>query len=76
MVILATIRELQFATRRHVISIHDMGSIQNAKRIMGDLKPYVSKTMQGGPVLPVGSVLPVGPVTHVAPVEPVGPVGN
>ncbi|WP_303745856.1 hypothetical protein [Bacillus cereus] len=52
------------------------GSIQNAKRIMGDLKPYVSKTMQGGPVLPVGSVLPVGPVIHVAPVEPVGPVGN
>lgn len=43
---------------------------------MGDLKPYVSKTMPGGPVLLVGSVLPIGPVTPVAPVEPVGPVGN
>lgn len=46
-VMLATIRKLQFATRRHVISIHDMGSIRNAKRIMRDLKPYVSKTMPG-----------------------------
>lgn len=52
-VILATIRKLQFATRRHVISIHDMGSIRNAKCIMRDLKSYVSKTMPGGPVLPI-----------------------
>ncbi|WP_425291331.1 hypothetical protein [Bacillus thuringiensis] len=52
-VTLATIRKLQFATRRHVISIHDMGGIRNVKRIMRDLKPYVSKTMPGGPVLPI-----------------------
>ncbi|WP_373605322.1 hypothetical protein [Bacillus sp. AFS059628] len=51
--ILATIRKLQFATRRHVICIHDMGSIRNAKRMMSDLKSYVSKTMPGGPVLPI-----------------------
>ncbi|WBO90813.1 replication-relaxation family protein [Bacillus tropicus] len=47
MAILATIRKLQFATRRHLMSVHDMGGIRNANRIMGDLKPYVSKTMQG-----------------------------
>lgn len=47
MAILATIRKLQFATRRHVMSVHDMGGIRNANRIMGDLKPYLSKTMQG-----------------------------
>lgn len=47
MAILATIRKLQFATRRHVMSVHDMGGIRNANRIMGDLKPYVSKVMQG-----------------------------
>ncbi|KOS28805.1 hypothetical protein ADK18_09885 [Bacillus anthracis] len=50
MVILATIRKLQFATRRHLMSIHDMGGIRNANRILRDLKPYVNKTMQGGPV--------------------------
>ncbi|CKG59719.1 Uncharacterised protein [Streptococcus pneumoniae] len=43
MAILATIRKLQFATRRHLMSVHDMGG----NRILGDLKPYVSKTMQG-----------------------------
>ncbi|TBL21834.1 hypothetical protein EYB35_00280 [Bacillus paranthracis] len=47
MAILATIRKLQFATRRHVMSVHDMGGIRNANRIMSDLKPYLSKTMQG-----------------------------
>ncbi|MGS0471607.1 replication-relaxation family protein [Bacillus pretiosus] len=47
MAILATIRKLQFATRRHVMSVHDIGGIRNANRIMGDLKPYLSKTMQG-----------------------------
>ncbi|KAB2441360.1 replication-relaxation family protein [Bacillus luti] len=29
------------------MSVHNMGGIRNANRIMGDLKPYVSKTMQG-----------------------------
>ncbi|TCW53664.1 protein involved in plasmid replication-relaxation [Bacillus thuringiensis] len=47
MAILATIRKLQFATRRHVMSVHNMGGIRNANRIMGDLKPYLSKTTQG-----------------------------
>ncbi len=47
MAILATIRKLQFATRRHLMSVHDMGGIRNANRIMGDLKPYVSKAMEG-----------------------------
>lgn len=47
MAILATIRKLQFATRRHLMSVHDMGGIRNANRIMGDLKPYVSKTIKG-----------------------------
>ncbi|HDR5694384.1 TPA: replication-relaxation family protein [Bacillus anthracis] len=47
MVILATIRKLQFATRRHLMSVHNMGGIRNANRILGDLKPYVNKTMQG-----------------------------
>ncbi len=46
MEILATIRKLQFATRRHVMRVHDMGDIRNANRIMSDLKPYVSKTIQ------------------------------
>ena len=47
MAILATIRKSQFATRRHLMCVHDMGGIRNANRIMGDLKPYISKTMQG-----------------------------
>ncbi|UNK36463.1 replication-relaxation family protein [Bacillus sp. N5-665] len=29
------------------MSVHDMGGIRNANRIMGDLKPYLSKTIQG-----------------------------
>lgn len=35
------------ATRRHLMSVHNMGGIRNANRILGDLKPYVNKTMQG-----------------------------
>ncbi len=27
--------------------VHDMGGIRNANRIMGDLKPYVSKAIHG-----------------------------
>ncbi|PEM24349.1 hypothetical protein CN617_25040, partial [Bacillus wiedmannii] len=42
--ILATIRKLQFATRRHVISIHEMGSIRNAKRIMRDIRNLETRT--------------------------------
>ncbi|AAP26193.1 MULTISPECIES: replication-relaxation family protein [Bacillus] len=29
------------------MSVHNMGGIRNANRILGDLKPYVNKTMQG-----------------------------
>lgn len=47
MAILAKIRMPQFATRRHLMNMHDMGGIWNANRIMGDLKSYVSKTVQG-----------------------------
>ena len=36
MAILATIRKLQFATRRHLMSVHEMGGIRNANRIMND----------------------------------------
>ncbi|HFK1757036.1 hypothetical protein CN335_11765 [Bacillus thuringiensis] len=43
MAILATIRKLQFATRRHLMSVHDMGGIRNANRIMKDLSSYTSK---------------------------------
>ncbi|EJR15810.1 hypothetical protein II9_02946 [Bacillus cereus MSX-D12] len=35
MAILATIRKLQFATRRHLMSVHNMGGIRNANRILG-----------------------------------------
>ncbi|HDR3896230.1 replication-relaxation family protein [Bacillus bombysepticus] len=43
MAILATIRKLQFATRRHLMSVHEMGGIRNANRIMKDLSSYTSK---------------------------------
>ncbi|PEF21353.1 replication-relaxation family protein [Bacillus pseudomycoides] len=43
MEILATIRKLQFATRRHLMRVHDMGGIRNANRIMKDLTPFVSR---------------------------------
>lgn len=45
MAILATIRKLQFATRRHLMSIHEMGGIRNANRIMKDLSIYTSKVV-------------------------------
>ncbi|PGS04869.1 hypothetical protein COC45_28335 [Bacillus cereus] len=43
MMILATIRKLQFATRRHLMCVHDMGGIRNANRIMKDLTPFISR---------------------------------
>lgn len=45
MSILATIRKLQFATRRHLMCVHEMGGIRNANRIMNDLSTYTSKVM-------------------------------
>ncbi len=45
MAILATIRKLQFATRRHLMCIHEMGGIRNANRIMNDLSIYTSKVI-------------------------------
>lgn len=45
MAILATIRKLQFATRRHLMCVHDMGGIRNANRIMKDLSSYTSKVV-------------------------------
>lgn len=43
MMILATIRTLQFATRRHLMCVHNMGGIRNANRIMKDLTPFISR---------------------------------
>ncbi len=43
MMILATIRKLQFATRRHLMCVHNMGGIRNANRIMKDLTPFISR---------------------------------
>ncbi|EJV82055.1 replication-relaxation family protein [Bacillus cereus] len=45
MTILATIRKLQFATRRHLMCVHEMGGIRNANRIMKDLSSYTSKVI-------------------------------
>ncbi|MBE7104471.1 hypothetical protein FT637_15860 [Bacillus cereus] len=45
MAILATIRKLQFATRRHLMCVHEMGGIRNANRIMKDLSSYTSKVI-------------------------------
>ncbi|MGG0263098.1 replication-relaxation family protein [Bacillus mycoides] len=45
MAILATIRKLQFATRRHLMCVHEMGGIRNANRIMNDLSTYTSKVI-------------------------------
>lgn len=45
MAILATIRKLQFATRRHLMCVHEMGGIRNANRIMNDLSIYTSKVI-------------------------------
>ncbi|EKS8363147.1 MULTISPECIES: replication-relaxation family protein [Bacillus] len=45
MMILTSIRKLKFATRRHLMAIHDMGGIRNANRILKDLSPYVNSTV-------------------------------
>lgn len=45
MTILTSIRKLKFATRRHLMAIHDMGGIRNANRILKDLSPYVNKVV-------------------------------
>ena len=45
MMILTSIRRLKFATRRHLMAIHDMGGIRNANRILKDLTPYVNSTV-------------------------------
>ncbi|MHA4176858.1 replication-relaxation family protein [Bacillus cereus] len=45
MMILTSIRTLKFATRRHLMAIHDMGGIRNANRILKDLSPYVNSTV-------------------------------
>ncbi|MBG9617400.1 MULTISPECIES: replication-relaxation family protein [Bacillus] len=45
MTILTSIRKLKFATRRHLMAIHDMGGTRNANRILKDLSPYVNSTV-------------------------------
>ncbi|MEB8634547.1 replication-relaxation family protein [Bacillus cereus] len=45
MTILTSIRKLKFATRRHLMAVHDMGGIRNANRILKDLSPYVNNTV-------------------------------
>ncbi|MCM3736468.1 replication-relaxation family protein [Bacillus cytotoxicus] len=45
MTILTSIRKLKFATRRHLMAIHDMGGIRNANRILKDMSQYVNYTM-------------------------------
>ncbi|WP_035430835.1 replication-relaxation family protein [Bacillus sp. UNC322MFChir4.1] len=45
MTILTLIRKLKFATRRHLMSIHDMGGIRNANRILKDMSQYVNYTI-------------------------------
>ncbi|AZJ21526.1 hypothetical protein CT694_18500 [Bacillus wiedmannii bv. thuringiensis] len=45
MVILTSIRKLKFATRRHLMAIHDMGGIRNANRILKDLNTFVNSTV-------------------------------
>ncbi|MHA4119774.1 replication-relaxation family protein, partial [Bacillus cereus] len=45
MMILTSIRTLKFATRRHLMAIHDMGGIRNANRILKDLSLYVNSTV-------------------------------
>lgn len=45
MTILTSIRKLKFATRRHLMAVHDMGGIRNANRILKDLSPYVNKVV-------------------------------
>lgn len=45
MTILTSIRKLKFATRRHLMAIHDMGGIRNANRILKDLSSFVNSTV-------------------------------
>lgn len=42
MEILSTIRTLQFATRRHLMSVHDLGGIRNANRVLKELEGFTS----------------------------------
>ncbi|MFC5775175.1 replication-relaxation family protein [Ectobacillus antri] len=43
--ILSTLKTLQFATRRHLMCVHDMGGIRNANRIMQTLQPYTKSVI-------------------------------
>ncbi|MGU3461258.1 replication-relaxation family protein [Bacillus sp. D48C] len=45
MMILTSIRKLKFATRRHLMTIHDLGGIRNANRILKDLGAFVNSTV-------------------------------
>ncbi|MGX5627124.1 replication-relaxation family protein [Bacillus cereus] len=45
MTILTSIRKLKFATRRHLMAVHDMGGIRNANRILKDLSPYLNNAV-------------------------------
>ncbi|MCQ6341294.1 replication-relaxation family protein [Bacillus cereus] len=45
MMILTSIRKLKFATRRHLMAIHDLGGIRNANRILKDLSLFVNSTV-------------------------------
>ncbi|MDM8364842.1 replication-relaxation family protein [Bacillus thuringiensis] len=45
MLILTSIRKLKFATRRHLMAIHDLGGIRNANRILKDLSLFVNSTV-------------------------------
>ncbi|MGK3615009.1 replication-relaxation family protein [Bacillus anthracis] len=45
MMILTSIRKLKFATRRHLMAIHDLGGIRNANRILKDLGAFVNSTV-------------------------------
>ncbi|MBY0036432.1 MULTISPECIES: replication-relaxation family protein [Bacillus cereus group] len=45
MMILTSIRKLKFATRRHLMAIHDLGGIRNANRILKDLSSFVNNTV-------------------------------
>ncbi|MED3327534.1 replication-relaxation family protein [Bacillus thuringiensis] len=45
MMILTSIRKLKFATRRHLMAIHDLGGIRNANRILKDLSSFVNNAV-------------------------------
>ncbi|HEF1854871.1 MULTISPECIES: replication-relaxation family protein [Bacillus] len=45
MMILTSIRKLKFATRRHLMAIHDLGGIRNANRILKGLSSFVNSTV-------------------------------